>query len=46
MDCSFNIRQFLFPFIASNIITTDSLLTLWETAVVFAFSEAMWGRNK
>jgi len=36
----------LFPFIASNVITTDVLLTLWETAAVCAFVQATWGKDK
>jgi 4-amino-4-deoxy-L-arabinose transferase-like glycosyltransferase len=38
--------SFLFPFIASNIITTDGLLTLWETIAVCAFAYATWGNSK
>jgi 4-amino-4-deoxy-L-arabinose transferase-like glycosyltransferase len=41
--------SFLFPYIASNIITTDGLLTLWETMAVCAFAYATWsnsGKNR
>ena len=36
----------IFPFAAANIVTTDSLLTLWETAAVFAFARAAWGKDR
>lgn len=34
---------FLLPSVASNLVTTDGLLTLWETAAVCAFAYAVWG---
>jgi 4-amino-4-deoxy-L-arabinose transferase len=37
--------SFLFPYIASNIITTDGLLTLWETIAVCAFVYATWSNS-
>jgi len=36
----------LFPFVASNIVSTDNLLTMWVSAAVFAFVKAEWGANK
>ncbi len=36
----------LFPFAASNIVSTDNLLTLWMTATMFAYARATWGANK
>jgi 4-amino-4-deoxy-L-arabinose transferase len=32
----------LLPFLASNIVSTDSLLALWECLAVFAFARATW----
>ncbi len=37
---------FIFPFSASNVLTTDNVLTLFETAAVFAFVKAVWGNKK
>jgi 4-amino-4-deoxy-L-arabinose transferase-like glycosyltransferase len=37
--------SFLFPYIASNIVTTDGLLALWETIAVCAFAYGTWGDN-
>jgi len=34
--------SFLFPSLASNLVTTDSLLALWETLQVVAFTELWW----
>jgi len=34
--------SFALPCISSNMITTDTILTLWETAAVYAFARAMW----
>jgi hypothetical protein len=33
----------LLPFTAANIVTTDTLLTLWETLAVLGFVELWWG---
>lgn len=38
--------SFLLPAVASNIITTDGLLTLWETAALCAFAYATWGEKR
>lgn len=38
--------SFLTPFVASNVVTSDGLLTLWETAAVCAFAWAVWGREQ
>jgi 4-amino-4-deoxy-L-arabinose transferase-like glycosyltransferase len=32
----------LFPFAAANIVTTDTLLALWETLAVYGFALAWW----
>jgi len=32
----------LLPFAAANLVTTDSLLTLWEVLAVYAFARATW----
>ena len=37
---------FIMPSVASNIITTDGLLTLWETTAICAFAYAAWGDNR
>jgi 4-amino-4-deoxy-L-arabinose transferase-like glycosyltransferase len=37
--------SFLLPSVASNIITTDGLLTLWEVAAVCAYAYATWGKD-
>jgi len=34
--------SFLFPVTVSNIITTDTILTLWETAGISCFAYATW----
>ncbi len=34
--------SFMFPSLASNLVTTDTLLTLWETLQVVAFVEMWW----
>ena len=31
------------PYAAANIVTTDALLTLWETLAVFGFASWWWG---
>jgi 4-amino-4-deoxy-L-arabinose transferase len=36
---------FALPASASNLVTTDSLLTLWETAAVCAFAHAAWNTD-
>lgn len=36
---------FVFPYIASNIITTDTLLTFWEVVAVLGFVES-WHQNE
>lgn len=36
----------LLPFGAANVITTDTLLTLWETLAVYGFVELWWGREE
>ena len=36
----------LLPFAAANVITTDTLLTLWETLAVYGFTELWWGREE
>jgi 4-amino-4-deoxy-L-arabinose transferase-like glycosyltransferase len=33
----------LLPFVASNIVTTDTVLTLWEVLAMSCFVEAWWG---
>jgi 4-amino-4-deoxy-L-arabinose transferase len=33
----------LLPFVAANVVTTDTLLTLWETLAVWGFVELWWG---
>ncbi len=38
--------SFLFPFSASNIVTTDTLLTLWESVAVLGFVEWWHCREK
>lgn len=38
--------SFLLPATASNFITTDGLLALWETAAVCSYAYAVWGENK
>ena len=38
--------SFLLPAAASNIITTDGLLTLWETLALCAYVHATWGENR
>jgi 4-amino-4-deoxy-L-arabinose transferase len=38
--------SFLLTSVASNIITTDGLLTLWETAAICAYAYASWGKNR
>ncbi|HKV07239.1 MAG TPA: glycosyltransferase family 39 protein, partial [Thermoanaerobaculia bacterium] len=35
----------LLPFAAANVITTDTLLTLWETLAVYGFVELWWGED-
>ena len=35
----------LLPFLAANVVTTDTLLTLWETLAVTAFVESWWCRE-
>jgi 4-amino-4-deoxy-L-arabinose transferase len=34
---------FLLPFAAANVVTTDTLLTLWETLALCGFVELWWG---
>jgi len=36
----------LFPFAASNIVSTDNLLTLWMAATMFAHVRASWSEDK
>lgn len=36
----------LFPVIGANIVSTDTLLTLWETLAVFGFVAASWDRKR
>ena len=36
---------FIFPFAASNIVTTDTLLTLFETMQLVAFGELWWSQT-
>ena len=38
--------SFLLPSVASNIITTDGLLTLWETMAICAYAHAKWNKNR
>ncbi len=38
--------SFLFPVLAGNAITTDTLLALWEAAAVSCFVDAQWGRDR
>jgi 4-amino-4-deoxy-L-arabinose transferase-like glycosyltransferase len=38
--------SFLLPAAASNFITTDGLLTLWETAAICSYAYAVWGENR
>jgi len=35
----------LMPFVSSNIVSTDTLLTLWETMAVFGFIALWWGED-
>lgn len=37
---------FLFPVVAANAITTDTLLALWEAAAVACFVDAQWGGDR
>ncbi len=37
--------SFLLPAAASNIISTDGLLTLWETSALCAYAYATWGKD-
>lgn len=36
----------LLPFAAANVVTTDTLLTLWETLAVYGFAELWWGEEE
>lgn len=36
----------LLPFAAANVVTTDTLLTLWETLAVYGFVELWWGESQ
>lgn len=36
--------SFLMPFVAANVVTTDTLLTLWEAVAVLGFAE-WWARR-
>lgn len=38
--------SFLFPPLAANLVTTDTLLTFWETATVVGFVEWWWARDE
>ena len=38
--------SFILPAVASNIITTDTLLTFWETAAICAYAYATWGEDR
>jgi len=35
----------LFPFVASNLVTTDIFLLLWEALAIFAFLRFWWGKD-
>ncbi len=37
---------FFFPAVMNNILTTDYLLTFWETLAVYGFSAALWGKKQ
>ena len=37
--------SFLLPAVASNIISTDGLLTLWESSALCAYAYATWGKD-
>ncbi len=38
--------SFILPSIASNIITTDGMLALWETIAISAYAYAIWGEDR